>query len=66
MGFTPETDRKCSLRIRGVFFNTTIMCVHVPTEEKNEVQKDYFYEDLERIQYMKEPKHDIKNRDGRF
>jgi len=42
-----------------VFFNTTLTCVHVPTEEKNEVQKDDFYEDLERI-YMKAPKHYIK------
>jgi exonuclease III len=29
------------------------------TEEKEEMQKDDFYEDLERI-YMKEPKYDIK------
>jgi hypothetical protein len=28
-------------------------------EEKDEVQKDNFYEDLERI-YTKAPKHDIK------
>jgi exonuclease III len=59
MGFSPETDRICSLRIRGRFFNTTIICVHAPTEEKNEIQKDDFYEDLERI-YMKAPKQDIK------
>jgi len=59
MGFTPVTDRTCSLRIRGVFFNAKIICIHVETEEKNEVQKDYFYEDLERI-CMKAPKHDIK------
>ena len=59
MGFSPETDRICSLRIRGRFFNTTIICVHAPTEEKDEIQKDDFYEDLERI-YMKVPKHDIK------
>jgi hypothetical protein len=48
MGFSPETDRICSLRIRGVFFNTKI-CVHAPTEQKDEMQKDDFYEDLERI-----------------
>jgi len=49
MGFSPETDRTCSLRIRGVFFNTTIICVHVPKEEEDEMQEDDFYEDLERI-----------------
>jgi hypothetical protein len=58
MDFSPETDRICSLQIRGVFFNTTI-CVHAPTEEKDEIQKDDLYGDLERI-YMKVPKHDIK------
>ena len=59
MGFSPEADRICSLWIRGIFFNTTIICVHAPMEEKDEIQKDDFYEDLERI-YMKAPKHDIK------
>jgi endonuclease/exonuclease/phosphatase family metal-dependent hydrolase len=60
MGFSPETDRICSLRITGRFFNTTIICVHAPTEEK-----DDFYEDLERL-YMKAPKHDIKVLMGDF
>jgi hypothetical protein len=59
MGFGPETDRICSLRMRGRLFSTTIICVHVPTEEKDEIQKDDFYEDLEKI-YMKAPKHDVK------
>ena len=59
MDFSPETDHICSLQIRGVFFNTTIICVHAPAEEKDEIQKDSFYEDLERI-YMKIPKHDVK------
>jgi hypothetical protein len=65
IGFSPETDRIFSLRIRGVFFNTTVTCVHAPTEEKEEMQKDDFYEDLERI-YMKVPKHDIKVTMGDF
>ena len=63
MGFSPETDHICSLRIRGRFFNTT--CVHAPTEEKDEIQKDDFYEDLERM-YLKVPKHDIKVMMGDF
>jgi endonuclease/exonuclease/phosphatase family metal-dependent hydrolase len=57
--FSPETDRICSLQKKGAFFNTTIICVHAPTEEKDEVQKEVFYEDLEGI-YMKAPRHDIK------
>ena len=59
MDFNPESERICTLRIKGVFFNTTIICVHAPTEEKEEIQKDDFYEDLERV-YKKTPKHDIK------
>jgi hypothetical protein len=39
-------------------FHTTI-CAHAPMEEKEEIQKDNFYEDLERI-YRKAPKYDIK------
>jgi exonuclease III len=65
MNFSPETNRICSLRIRGVFFNTTIICVHVPTEKKEEEQKDYFYEDLERI-CRKVPRHNIKIVKGDF
>jgi hypothetical protein len=63
--FNPEIDRICSLRIRGIFFNTIIICVHAPMEEKDEMQKDGFYEDLERI-HKKAPKHDIKVMMGGF
>jgi hypothetical protein len=65
MSFNPETNRICSLRIRVIFFNKTIICVHAPTEEKDEMQKDVFYEEMERI-YMKAPKHDIKVVMGNF
>jgi hypothetical protein len=53
-GFSPETDHICSSRRRGVFFNTKIICVLAPKEEKEDMQKDDFYEDLERI-YTKVP-----------
>jgi len=41
------------------------ICVHAPTEEKDEIQKDDFYEDFVRV-YMKVPKHDIKVLMGDF
>ena len=44
---------------RHIFFNTTIICVHAPTEEKDEMQKDAFYKDPERT-YMKAPRYGIK------
>jgi endonuclease/exonuclease/phosphatase family metal-dependent hydrolase len=46
-------------------FNTTIICVHAPTEEKDEERKDAFYELLERL-HLKAPKHDIKTVMGDF
>jgi hypothetical protein len=47
--FSPQRDLVCSLRIKSAFFSTTIICVHAPMEETDEVQKDVFYEHLERI-----------------
>jgi hypothetical protein len=43
---------------RQILQHNNNMCAR-PTEEKNEIQKDNFYVDLERI-YMKAPKLDIK------
>jgi exonuclease III len=42
--------------MRGHFF---IICVHAPIQEKNEEEKDSFYEDLDRL-YDDCPKRDIK------
>jgi hypothetical protein len=42
MGFSPETDRICSLWIRGIFFNTTIICVHAPRRRKKKCRKTTF------------------------
>jgi hypothetical protein len=58
MDFNPVNERRCSLRMKGKFFNTTLICAHAPTEKDHE-QKDTFYDKLERL-YMKSPKHDIK------
>jgi len=60
MDFSLEGEHICSLQIRDVFFNTTIIFVHAPKEEKDEVQKDDFYEDLESTQTW------YKNHDGKF
>jgi hypothetical protein len=34
IGFEPMNERLCILRVRGKFNNTTIICVHAPTEGK--------------------------------
>jgi hypothetical protein len=40
MDFNPVNERLCSLRMKGKFFNTTLVCVHAPTEEKDDEQRD--------------------------
>ena len=52
-------DKMCILQ------HNNIICVHAKMEEKDEMQKDDFHEDLERI-YMKVPKHDTKVMMGDF
>jgi hypothetical protein len=39
MDFNPVNEILCSLRMKGKFFNTTLICVHAPTEEKDDEQK---------------------------
>ena len=59
IGFNPVDERMCTLRIRGKFFNYTLINVHAPTEEKQIEDKDIFYEKLVRV-YDEAPKRDIK------
>jgi hypothetical protein len=47
------------LRIKGKFFNTMLICVHAPMEDKDETEKNSFYDNLDRI-YQKVAKRDIK------
>jgi hypothetical protein len=44
--------------LRGLFFNYSLICVHAPTEEKDD-DKDNFYEDLDQI-YEECPKRAVK------
>jgi len=45
------------VRIKGKFYNTTIVNIYAPTESVNEEQKEQFYEDLNRC-CDQIPKHD--------
>ena len=49
----------CWLRIRGKFFNYSIINVHAPTEDKSDIEKDVFYDELRKL-YDACPKHDVK------
>ena len=59
IGFNPVDERLCSLRIRGKFFNYTLINAHAPTEELEEDMKEEFYEKLQAI-YDQAPDRDIK------
>jgi hypothetical protein len=65
MDFHPKNGGFCSLKVKGKFFNTTIICVHAPTEEKDEERKGPLYELLQKL-HLKVPKHDIKTVMGDF
>ena len=57
MSFTPISERICILRLKGKFYNTTLINVHAPTEEKMEEEKDKYYDDLQKV-YDRLLKHD--------
>lgn len=52
-------ERLCMIRLKGRFFNISIISVHAPTEEKGEEEKDSFYDTLSRM-YDNLPRYDVK------
>jgi len=59
MDFQPKSPRMCWLKIRGKFFNYSIINAHAPTEDKSDTEKDAFYDGLRNL-YDACPKHDVK------
>jgi len=57
--FKAKTPRVCKIHVRGLFINYSLICVHAPTEEKDNDEKENFYEDLDQI-YEECPKRDVK------
>lgn len=55
----PINERICVLRVRGKFFNYSMINVHAPHNERPEDEKDSFYRQLERA-YDQCPRNDIK------
>jgi hypothetical protein len=49
----------CVIRIKGRFFNYSLINIHAPTNDSEEEAKDQFYEQLERA-YAACPSHDVK------
>jgi hypothetical protein len=59
INFTPINERLCVIRIKGRFFNYSLINIHVPTNDSEEEAKNQFYEQLERA-YAACPSHDVK------
>ena len=59
IGWWPINERICSLRIRGRFFNLSIINVHSTYLGSTDDDKELFYKQLER-EYDSCPKHDVK------
>jgi exonuclease III len=57
--FKAKTPGICKMSVRGLFFNYSLIGVHAPTEEKDDDEKDNFYDDLDQI-YEECPKRDVK------
>ena len=59
MYFQSKPLRMCWLRIRGKFFNYSIINAHAPTEDKSDIEKNAFYDGLRNL-YNACPKYDVK------
>lgn len=57
--FKAINERICSLRVKSKFYNIYMICVHAPTEDKEEEEKEHFYHLLEEV-YTNAPDHDMK------
>ena len=57
--FAPVSERIATIRIKAKFFNISLICVHAPTNDKDDEAKDVFYASLENV-YDSCPSHDVK------
>ncbi|GFU80411.1 transposable element Tcb1 transposase [Trichonephila clavipes] len=57
--FQAISMRLCKIRLRGKHYNTTLICAHAPTDDKDKTEKDLFYNLLMKS-YNSCPAQDIK------
>ena len=59
MSFTPINERIAKIKLKGRWFNITIITAHAPTEDKEDEEKDLFYSTLQEV-YDNVSGHDIR------
>jgi exonuclease III len=59
IGWTPVSERLCVMRVRGKFFNTSIINAYAPHNDRPEKEKDAFYSLLEKT-YKECLRHDVR------
>lgn len=65
LDFKPVNERICRMRLKGKFFNLSIINAHAPIEDANDEIKEEFYDSLART-YDECPTNDIKIIAGDF
>ena len=63
--FEAVNERLATIHIRVKYFNIRLICAHTPTEYKDDVTKESFYELLDQT-YESCPRHDVKIVLGEF
>ncbi|GIX97503.1 craniofacial development protein 2 [Caerostris extrusa] len=58
MDFQAVSPRLCYLLLRGKFNNYSMINVHASTEEREDAEKDRFYEELDHL-WERCPSHDV-------
>jgi hypothetical protein len=59
MDYTPINEHLRILRVKGRFFNYSLINIHAPTNDSDDETKDLFYEELKRT-YSAFPGNDVK------
>ena len=49
IGFEPVNNQISKIRVKGKFYNMTIINVYAPTEETDEEVKEVFYEEIQLV-----------------
>ena len=56
--FEPHSNRICKMRLKGRFSNITVISTYAPMNDKDDQEKENFYENLEEV-CNRIPRHDM-------